>query len=101
MLEARPELSRSDSEGLQGNSLETIRQMMASGLGITVMPCSAVTNRYLTKRLTVLEFAKPVPERRIALAWRKGFARPAVITVIHEAVGMLKIPGLEPISAQA
>ncbi len=100
VLEACPELSRSDAEGLQGNSLETIRQMVASGLGITVMPSSAVTSRHLTKRLTVLEFTKPVPERRIALAWRKGFARPAVISVIHEAVGMLKISGLEPISAQ-
>ena len=38
VLEACPELSRSDTEGPQGNSLETVRQMAASGLGITVMP---------------------------------------------------------------
>lgn len=101
VLESCPELSRSDTEGLQGNSLETIRQMVASGLGITVMPSSAVTARHLNKRLAVLPFTKPVPERRIALAWRKGFARPAVIKVIQEAVSQLKIPGLTPIAPAA
>ena len=43
VLDACPELSRSDTDILQGNSLETIRQMVASGLGITVLPCSALT----------------------------------------------------------
>lgn len=99
VLENCPELSRSDTEGLQGNSLETIRQMVASGLGITVMPCSAVTTKHQNKRLAVLEFMKPVPERRIALAWRKGFTRPAVIPVIQDAVGALKIPGLMPVAS--
>lgn len=98
VLDSCPELSRADTEALQGNSLETIRQMVASGLGITVMPCSAVTAKHHHKRLAVLEFSKPMPERRIALAWRKGFARPAAITVIQDAVGALKIPGLAPIA---
>lgn len=98
VLEACPELSRSYTEGLQDNSLETIRQMVASGLGITVMPCSVVTAKHQNKRLVVLEFTKPVPERSIALAWRKGFARPAVINVIREAVGALRIPGLMSIA---
>ena len=42
-----------------------------------------------------------IAESRIALAWRKGFARPAVMTAIQDAVGMLKIAGLEPIPATA
>jgi LysR family hydrogen peroxide-inducible transcriptional activator len=99
VLQSCPELSRSDTESLQGNSLETIRQMVASGLGITVMPCSAVTAKHHNRRLTVLEFIKPVPERRIALAWRKGFARTAVITVIQDAVGSINIPGLTAIDS--
>ena len=94
VLQSCPELSRSDTESLQGNSLETIRQMVASGLGITVMPCSAVTVKHHNRRLAVLEFMKPVPERRIALAWRKGFTRPAVIKVIHDAVRAVRISGL-------
>jgi LysR family hydrogen peroxide-inducible transcriptional activator len=62
------------------------------------MPSSAVTAKHHNKRLVVLEFMKPVPERRIALAWRKGFTRPAVIPLIQETVGALKIPGLMAIS---
>lgn len=96
-MQSCSELSRSDQESLQGNSLETIRQMVASGLGITVS-CSAVTAKHRNKRLAVFDFIKPVPERRIALAWRKGFARPAVITVIQDAVAAMNIPGLAMIA---
>ena len=94
VLDACPELSRSDAEGWQGNSLETIRQMVASGLGITVLPCSALTPKYENKRLIAIELAKPVPGRRIGLAWRRGFTRPRVIEVIRDAVHALKISGL-------
>jgi LysR family hydrogen peroxide-inducible transcriptional activator len=100
VLESCPELSRADTEGLQGNSLETIRQMVASGLGVTVMPCSAVTAKHHNKRLAVVDFQKPVPERRIGLAWRKGFTRPDAITAIQEAVCALKIPGLEMLKSE-
>jgi LysR family hydrogen peroxide-inducible transcriptional activator len=95
VLEACPEVSRSDTEGIQGNSLETIRQMVASGLGITVLPCSALTPKHQNKRLVALKFAEPIPERTIGLAWRKGFARPAALKVIRESVQMVKVPGLE------
>jgi LysR family hydrogen peroxide-inducible transcriptional activator len=94
VLDACPELSRSDTEGWQGNSLETIRQMVASGLGITVLPSSALTPKYDSKRLIAIELAKPVPGRRIGLAWRRGFTRPRVIETIRDAVHALKIPGL-------
>lgn len=94
VLDACPELSRSDAEGWQGNSLETIRQMVASGLGITVLPSSALTPKYDNKRLIAIELAKPVPGRRIGLAWRRGFTRPRVIGIIRDAVHALKIPGL-------
>ena len=97
VLETCPELSRSDAEGLQGRSLETIRQMVASGLGITVMPCSALTAKYHNKRLAVVDFGKPVPGRRIGLAWRKGFTRPDAVTAIQESVRALKLPGLDMI----
>ena len=94
VLEACPELSRSDAEGWQGNSLETIRQMVVSGFGITVMPCSALTPKYKNTRLIAIDMAKPVPGRRIGLAWRRGFTRPRVIEVIRDAVQAMKVPGL-------
>lgn len=95
VLDTCPELSRSDAEGWHGNSLETIRQMVASGFGITVLPCSALTPKYENKRLIAIDLAKPVPGRRIGLAWRRGFTRPQVIDVIRSAVHALKIPGLK------
>lgn len=97
VLDTCPELSRSDNEGIQGNSLETIRQMVASGLGITVLPCSALTAKHQNKRLAIVPFTDPVPQRRIGLAWRKGFPRPAVIEAMTDVVQSLKIPGLAPI----
>jgi LysR family hydrogen peroxide-inducible transcriptional activator len=68
--------------------------MVASGLGITVLPSSALTPKYDNKRLIVIELARPVPGRRIGLAWRRGFTRPRVIETIQDAVHALKIPGL-------
>lgn len=94
VLDSCPELSRSDAEGWQGNSLETIRQMVVSGFGITVMPCSALTPKYQNKRLIAIKLADPVPGRRIGLAWRRGFTRPQVVDVIRDAIHALKIPGL-------
>jgi len=94
LLDHCPEISRSDREGIQGNSLETIRQMVASGLGITVLPCSALSPKHHHKRLVAIRFTDPVPERQIGLAWRKGFARPAALEAIEETVRLLKIPGL-------
>jgi LysR family hydrogen peroxide-inducible transcriptional activator len=94
VLNSCPELSRSDTEGWQGNSLETIRQMVASGLGITVLPASALTLKHESNRLIAIEMARPVPGRRIGLAWRRGFTRPRVIDVVRDAVHALNIPGL-------
>ncbi len=85
LTQACPELSRK-GEVLQGNSLETIRNMVASNLGITVLPRSATAERYLNTLITVIPFAKPVPSRRIALAWRKSYVRTQALDKIIDAV---------------
>jgi len=85
-----PELSRHSHDTVQGNSLETIRNMVASGLGVTVMPACA-TNPYPgDKLLQVVPFASPEPSRRIAIVWRKSFSRQRAIDVIKEAVLKVK-----------
>jgi LysR family transcriptional regulator, hydrogen peroxide-inducible genes activator len=94
VAEACPKLNgRSDTQ--PGNSLETIRNMVTSGLGITVLPSSATGDNYRNKLIKVIPFAKPVPSRRVALAWRKQFSRSAAIDVVAEAIGKIKIPRLE------
>lgn len=85
VTQACPELSRK-GEVLQGNSLETIRNMVASNLGITVLPASATVARYENPLLKVIPFSKPVPTRRIAIAWRKSFVRTAAIEALITAI---------------
>jgi LysR family transcriptional regulator, hydrogen peroxide-inducible genes activator len=85
VTQACPELSRK-GEILQGNSLETIRNMVASNLGITVLPCSATATRYNSPLIKVIPFIKPAPTRRIAIAWRKSFVRVEAVEKIAEAI---------------
>ncbi len=94
VTQACPELSRK-GEVLQGNSLETIRNMVASNLGITVLPASATVARYENPLLKVIPFAKPVPTRRIAIAWRKSFVRMAAIEQLVAAITQVNIANLE------
>ena len=85
VTQACPELSRK-GEILQGNSLETIRNMVASNLGITVLPCSATAERYNNPLIRVIPFAAPAPTRRIAIAWRKSFVRLEAVEKIAESI---------------
>ncbi|MDG1820832.1 MAG: LysR substrate-binding domain-containing protein, partial [Methylophilaceae bacterium] len=57
-----------------------------SNLGITVLPATATAVRYDNPLLKVIPFAKPVPTRRIAIAWRKSFVRTQAIEKLVEAI---------------
>jgi len=95
VAEACPELNRKGAEIQQGTSLETIRNMVASGLGITVLPATANSQRYRSPLLKVVPFTKPAPSRRIALAWRKSFARNEAIDVLASAIRKTRLPGVD------
>ncbi|MCW8851940.1 MAG: hydrogen peroxide-inducible genes activator [Gammaproteobacteria bacterium] len=72
---------------VEGSSLETIRHMVVSGLGVTVLPCTAAgAHSYSQRLLAIRRFRNPVPSRTVALAWRVSFPRPKVIDVINKAV---------------
>lgn len=90
VIEACPKCVDPDSGGPRphtGSSLETIRHMVASGLGITVVPRSSVENRPDEPTLLVARpLAKPEPQRRIVLAWRKTFPRRKAITALRDAI---------------
>jgi LysR family hydrogen peroxide-inducible transcriptional activator len=100
VLEVCPELSRfsPNPQGIQktfeGSSLETIRHMVASGIGITVLPQTSVPEVVpKDSLLTYLPFDAPVPERRVVLAWRKTFPRPAAIEAVRQGVLRCPLPG--------
>ncbi|SOB76820.1 transcriptional regulator, LysR family [Marinobacter sp. LV10R510-11A] len=76
----------------EGSSLETIRHMVASGLGITVLPLSAATVMHYHKDVLVTRpFAPPVPSRTVALAWRVTFPRPKAIDVLSLAANQCRV----------
>ncbi len=93
-----PELSRHSQNTVQGNSLETIRNMVASGLGITVMPACATNPHPADKLLKAVSFAPPEPSRRIALAWRKSYSRQPAINVIQQAIHKMHEPWMKKIN---
>jgi LysR family hydrogen peroxide-inducible transcriptional activator len=86
VLDACPELNRGAAPVTRTNSLETVRNMVASGLGVSVLPRDALTPKYHSRLVVSVPFAKPVPSRRIALAYRKSFPRPDAIAAIRDAV---------------
>jgi len=100
VLEVCPELSRfsQNTVGIQktfeGSSLETIRHMVASGIGITVVPQLARQDGIDESLLTYVPFADPVPHRRVLLAWRKSFSRSAAIRALRQAIDRIDLPGV-------
>jgi len=72
---------------LEGSSLETIRLMVATGIGVTVLPYTSVSGyAHASDLLSVRPFADPAPTRVVALAWRKSFPRHRVIALLDEAI---------------
>jgi len=68
-------------------SLETLRHMVASGLGVTILPMAAAQLPiYAPNILAVRPFADPVPTRQLVLAWRASFPRHKAIDVLRRAV---------------
>ena len=83
----RPGFESDLQHTVEGGSLETIRHMVVSGLGVTVLPCTAAgADRYSQRLLEIRRFANPVPSRTVVVAWRVSFPRPRVIDTIREAL---------------
>ena len=93
VLDACPELNRAGALVTRTNSLETARNMVASGLGVSVLPRDALTPKYHSRLVVPVPFARPAPSRRIALACRKSFPRPEAIAAIRGAVAACRAAG--------
>lgn len=102
VLKVCPALNRSAQDGLQktleSSSLETIRHMVASGMGSTVLPCTATRLHSPSDSLLAYRsFSKPAPTRVVSLAWRKSFPRPRAIEALRQAVLAANLPCVEKI----
>jgi len=108
VLEVCPELSRFSlaAEGMQktfeGSSLETIRQMVASGVGVTVMPVTSVPEKPPRDSLIQYKpFKAPAPDRRVVLMWRKSFTRASAVEALRRAILKCALPGVSRLDLPA
>jgi LysR family transcriptional regulator, hydrogen peroxide-inducible genes activator len=77
-----------EKQDFRATSLETLRQMVAAGVGITLLPELAGRGAYGAARGVVIRpFAKPVPTRTIGAVWRKSSARRDVILALTTHIG--------------
>ena len=100
VLEVCPEYARfasSEAEGIrksfEGSSLETIKYMVASGVGITVVPQLSVASGQ-QQHMKYVPFADPVPTRRVVLAWRRSFTRYEAIAALRNAIYACPLAGV-------
>jgi len=120
VLEVCPEFARfsSDAEGIrksfEGSSLETIKHMVAAGMGITLVPRLSVPRQALESKkrrqedafvhyLPVQDLAPdgktlPPPMRRVVLAWRRSFTRYEAIAALRNAIYACELPGVARLS---
>jgi LysR family hydrogen peroxide-inducible transcriptional activator len=107
VLDVCPEFARfsPSSEGIrksfEGSSLETIKQMVASGMGITVVPKLSVPRQDVphaadpsTDHVCYVPFSDPPPTRRVVLVWRKSFTRHEAIAALRQAVMACDLRGV-------
>ncbi|MDO9238206.1 MAG: LysR substrate-binding domain-containing protein [Aquabacterium sp.] len=99
VLDVCPEFARfsSDAEGIrktfEGSSLETIKHMVAAGMGVTVVPRLSVPIEP-HPHLVFVPFDDPVPTRRVVLAWRRSFTRYEAIAALRNAIYACPLEGV-------
>jgi len=85
---------------VEGGSLETIRQMVAGGVGVTVLPATSTTpGGGAGELIRIVPFARPVPTRRVGLAWRRSFPRPEAIEVLRKSILACNLPQVEKLAS--
>ena len=118
VLEVCPEFARfsSNAEGIrksfEGSSLETIKHMVAAGMGVTLVPrlsvpAEALANEPKRKKhedpdiayLPIVDEAGGLPPtRRVVLVWRKSFTRYEAIAALRNAIYACELPGVTRLS---
>jgi LysR family transcriptional regulator, hydrogen peroxide-inducible genes activator len=91
-----------ERSGFRATSLETLRQMVAAGVGVTLLPALAVQHPVATSDdIALLHFAGPVPRRQISMFWRRtsvlGAFLPTLADVLRDLPSTLD--GVRPVPA--
>jgi LysR family hydrogen peroxide-inducible transcriptional activator len=76
---------------LESSSIETIRFMVASNAGISILPCTSVNN-YDDKLLAIKPFEDQAPTRQVVLAWRKSYVHQLAIDCMLSALQSIHLP---------
>ena len=114
VLQVCPEFARfsSSTEGIrksfEGSSLETIKHMVAAGMGVTLVPRLAVPPEALAaaepdapgvvRYLPIHDDGGAPPTRRVVLAWRRSFTRYEAIAALRNAIYACVLPGVQRLS---
>ncbi|HSV82906.1 MAG TPA: LysR substrate-binding domain-containing protein [Ramlibacter sp.] len=114
VLEVCPEFARfsSDAEGIrksfEGSSLETIKHMVAAGMGVTLVPRLSVPKEAFAARpkrrsddqafVKYIPFEGEPPSRRVVLAWRRSFTRYEAIANLRNSIYACELPGVKRLS---
>jgi LysR family hydrogen peroxide-inducible transcriptional activator len=83
-----------DDNSSEGTSIETLRHMVASGSGITILPSTATQIQFYKSILCTKPFSGKIPQRCIGLAWRVSFTRPKAIGALIEALQSSTMQGI-------
>ncbi len=76
-----------EKQDFRATSLETLRQMVASGSGITLLPQLAASGAYGNARgMVTVPFAKPEPVRHVGALWRKTSARGRAVEAVCDVI---------------
>ena len=124
VLEVCPEFARFSSnaggirKSFEGSSLETIKHMVAAGMGITLVPRLGVPKEAFNAQddgkkrgrgkaafvagppafIKYLPFSGHIPSRRVVLAWRRSFTRYEAIAALRNAIYACELPGVMRLS---
>ena len=114
VLEVCPEFAKfsSNAEGIrrsfEGSSLETIKHMVAAGMGVTLVPRLSVPKEAFAAKprrkrdedalVKYLPFAGDPPTRRVVLAWRRSFTRYEAIAALRNAIYACELAGVKRLS---
>jgi LysR family hydrogen peroxide-inducible transcriptional activator len=86
-----------EHDGFRATSLETLRQMVAASVGITLLPTLAVKPPVAqSDGIRLLRFRDPRPSRRIGMVWRRSSAMGGFLLKLAEVFRSLPKGLLKP-----